>query len=149
MRSVPFGDGQPVIVDTSAWERSSAAPVAQRWATTLLAGAAAIATPVLLEILYTARSTEELIDLHETLSKLRQLTITRTVSESAVAAMVELGGRLASQPRVHRIPPVDYLTAAVAAEHGFGVLHYDPDFDRLAEVLAFESIWIAPPGSLD
>lgn len=36
-----------------------------------------------------------------------------------------------------------------AAERGFGVLHYDHGFDRLAEVLSFTSQWIAPPGSVD
>ena len=39
----------------------------------------------------------------------------------------------------------------MAAAHGLGVLHYDGDFDRLAEhsSLGFASTWIAPPGSLD
>ncbi len=40
------------------------------------------------------------------------------------------------------------LVAAAAAERGFGVLHYDHDFDRLAEVLAFASQWVAPAGSV-
>jgi hypothetical protein len=30
-----------------------------------------------------------------------------------------------------------------------GVLHYDADFDVLAEVLGFESRWVAPRASLD
>jgi hypothetical protein len=41
--------------------------------------------------------------------------------------------------------------AAIAAVHGLGVLHYDADFDRIAEhsSLAFESVWIATAGALD
>jgi hypothetical protein len=39
------------------------------------------------------------------------------------------------------------IIAAAAA--GFGVLHYDGDFDTLAEVLPFESRWLARRGSLD
>jgi len=40
------------------------------------------------------------------------------------------------------------LIAAAAQDASVGVLHYDAHFDRLAEVLDFESRWIAPPGSL-
>lgn len=31
-----------------------------------------------------------------------------------------------------------------------GVLHYDRDYDRIAELtsLSFESVWVAPAGSL-
>jgi len=47
-----------------------------------------------------------------------------------------------------RIPVVDYLVAAAAEAIGGAVLHYDRDYDRLAEVMEFESIWLAPPGSI-
>lgn len=33
-------------------------------------------------------------------------------------------------------------------ERGFGVLHYDEHYDRLAPVLGFESRWIVPRGSV-
>ena len=50
----------------------------------------------------------------------------------------------------HRLPPVDLLVAAVADRHGLGVLHYDGDYDVLAEKtdLTFDSVWLAPRGSL-
>ena len=41
-----------------------------------------------------------------------------------------------------------YFGAAAAAERGFGVLHYDEHFDRLASVLGFTSQWVAPAGSI-
>ncbi len=41
-----------------------------------------------------------------------------------------------------------WLAAAAAAERGFGVLHYDHHFERLATVLGFTSQWIAPAGSM-
>ena len=47
-----------------------------------------------------------------------------------------------------RIPIVDYLVAAAAQEAGAAVLHYDPHYDTLSEIMAFESAWLAPPGSL-
>jgi hypothetical protein len=47
-----------------------------------------------------------------------------------------------------RIPVVDYLIAAAAQDTGAAVLHYDRDYDTLAEIMGFESVWLAPPGSL-
>jgi predicted nucleic acid-binding protein len=46
------------------------------------------------------------------------------------------------------VPPQDTIIAACAAEHGCAVLHDDAHYDRLAEVLEFESIWSAPRGSI-
>ncbi len=50
----------------------------------------------------------------------------------------------------HRLPPVDLLVAAVADRHGLGDLHDDGDYDLLAEKtdLTFDSVWLAPRGSL-
>lgn len=65
-----------------------------------------------------------------------------------VTLLFENGKPASSLVRVHRIPPLDYLVAAAAQEAGVDVLHYDHHFDRLAEVLHFDSRWVAPPGSL-
>jgi len=46
-------------------------------------------------------------------------------------------------------PAADYLIAAAAAQRGAAVLHYDRHFDTLCSVLGIESVWIAPPGSID
>jgi predicted nucleic acid-binding protein len=43
---------------------------------------------------------------------------------------------------------IDYLIAAAAQEMGAAVIHYDRDFDTLAEVMEFESVWLAPAGTL-
>ena len=41
--------------------------------------------------------------------------------------------------------------AALADRHGLGVLHYDHDYDLIAEKtdLELESLWLAEPGSLE
>jgi hypothetical protein len=41
-------------------------------------------------------------------------------------------------------PVADGFLAAAAQEIGAAVIHYDGDYDTLAEVMAFESIWLAP-----
>ena len=50
----------------------------------------------------------------------------------------------------HRLPPVDLLVAALADRHRLGVLHYDHDYDLIAERtdLEYESVWVAPRGSV-
>jgi predicted nucleic acid-binding protein len=69
------------------------------------------------------------------------------VTSSAFVAYRELAHR---QPLFHRSVKVpDLLVAAAAADVGIDVLHYDADFDTLAEVLPFESRWIARRGSPD
>ena len=44
-----------------------------------------------------------------------------------------------------RIPIVNYLLAAAAQETQAAVIHYDHDYDTLAEVMIFESAWLASP----
>jgi hypothetical protein len=41
--------------------------------------------------------------------------------------------------------PVDLLITALADRHSLGVLHYDHDYDLIAEKtdLAFDSVWLA------
>lgn len=98
-----------------------------------------------LEILLSARDGKVFDQLAEQLSILRIAPHTATIPHAAQHAMRTLARRSAG---AHRIPIVDYLTAATAQETGTAVLHYDHDYDTLAEVMEFESIWLAPPGSL-
>lgn len=51
-------------------------------------------------------------------------------------------------PNHRGIPAADCLIAAAAGARGFAVLHYDGHFDRLAPILAFESVWIAQAGTI-
>jgi predicted nucleic acid-binding protein len=78
---------------------------------------------------------------------LRNVRITEATCRAAIAAMAELTVR--GSDGYHRVKPPDPLIAASAQEASIGALHYDHDFDRLAEVLAFERRWLAPPGTFD
>jgi predicted nucleic acid-binding protein len=49
--------------------------------------------------------------------------------------------------RGRRIP--DLLVAAAAEEHNLTVLHYDGDFDLIAELTGQRCEWIVPAGSAD
>jgi predicted nucleic acid-binding protein len=78
------------------------------------------------------------------LDELRMLSISETTMRTARQALHELArkGR-------HRLPPFDVILGAVAEENGVALLHYDRHFDVLAEILSFDSVWLAPAGTID
>jgi predicted nucleic acid-binding protein len=51
-----------------------------------------------------------------------------------------------SQHRHFRLP--DLIIAATAEAHGATVLHYDADYDRIAQITGQPTEWVAPKGSL-
>ncbi len=135
----------PLVVDTSAWLRAHHAPVREQWRQALRANRLRIAPAVRLEILFNARDGRAFDELQEELSALRPAPLTTGVIRTAEAAMRQLAHRSGG---AQRLPIVDYLVAAAAQEIGGAVLHYDRDYDTLAEVMEFESLWLAEAGSL-
>ncbi len=138
-----YGTGVALVVDTSAWARQRHPKIAPRFRDTAEAGLLVGCPVVALELLTTAKDATEHGLLAKWLSSLRQAPINQGVCAAALSASSELAS--ANHPRV---PVTDYLIAAAAAERGFGVLHYDHHYDTLAGVLGFESVWVAPPGTI-
>jgi predicted nucleic acid-binding protein len=97
------------------------------------------------EILLSARDGQSFDALAERLSALQVVPLNGSVIRAAEHAMRALAHRSAG---AQRLPIVDYLVAAAAQELGAAVIHYDRDYDALAELLEFESIWLAPAGTL-
>jgi predicted nucleic acid-binding protein len=135
----------PLIVDTSAFARAHHPNVRKPWQQALVTDRLRLSPATRLEILFSARGGDSFDALAQQLSALRPAPLTSAVIRAAEGAMRALAHRAAG---AQRIPIVDYLIAAAAQETGVGVIHYDRDFDRLAEVMAFESIWLAPAGTL-
>lgn len=133
----------PLVVDTSAWARAGHPEVIERWRAALLSGRLVIAPPARLEMLINARDGQRFDQIADQLSLMRTAPLTESVARAAESAMRELAHQSAG---AHRLPIVDYLIAAAAQEIGGAVLHYDHDYDTLAEVMTFESIWLAPAG---
>lgn len=140
----PWGE-LPLIVDTSAWLRAHHPHVREPWRRTLHGDRLRIPPAVRLEILLSARDARSFDELAEELSALRTAPLTAAVIRAAEEAMRTLAHRSAG---TQRIPIVDYLVAAAAQETGAAVIHYDRDYDTLAEIMEFESLWLAPSGSL-
>lgn len=129
----PFGSGIPLVIDTSAWHRQGKPSIRPRWKATLTAGLLVSCSASTLEILGSTRDEREFKSFDAALGALPQAPVTASICRAAQGAMRELGAR-------RRLPAIDYLIAASAAERGFGVLHADSHFDLLAGVLEFESV---------
>lgn len=140
-----FAGDAVFIADTSAWSQARQPQVKSAWTAAMADHRLAICPPVELELLYSARSATEFEERETAFSVLRRVELSRTIGRAAVTAMRELS---TAGGLHHRIRMADVLIAACAQEAGIGVLHYDAHFDRLAEVMRFESRWIAPAGSL-
>lgn len=137
------------LLDNSAWVRllraivptDRAGVIAER----MEDGDIAVCLPFLLEAGYSARSAGDRKELMAGFARLPRIEIDREVEELALQAQREL-----AETGHHRLAPMDVIIAACAHKAEAGVLHYDADYDILAErtSLAFDSEWLAPAGTL-
>jgi predicted nucleic acid-binding protein len=138
-----------LLFDNSAWVRllQGVAPKdrAQTIAGLIDRNEVAVCLPFLLEAGYSARSGADRKALMERLDTLPRIAIDSEVERVALQAQREL-----AEIGHHRLAPMDVMIAACAHRAEAGVLHYDGDYDILAEhtSLKFESEWLAPPGAL-
>ncbi len=134
------------LADKSALARLGQPSVAERLEPLLEGGLVATCSIIVLEILFSARSpagydaTRRRLDL-----ALELAPITQTALDRAVDVQSELARR--SAHRSVALP--DLIIAAVAEQHRLAVLHYDADFDRIAEITAQDTEWVVPRGSAD
>jgi len=140
-RAGGWGD-LPLLIDTSAFARASHPEVRGQWQEALLQDRLRLSPPARMAILYTAREGATFNSLAAQLAALRPAPLTSAVLRAAEGAM-----RLRSAGS-QRLPVIDYLIAAAAQEMGAAVIHYDRDYDTLAEVMEFASVWLAPAGRL-
>ena len=131
------------LVDKSALARMHLELVRRRLAPIIEAGEAATCAVIDLEVLYSARSAED----HENIRQRRQLAYEQVpLTEEVFLRAVAVQGELAKTAR-HRIPIPDLIIATAAEAAGLIVLHYDGDFERIAEVTGQPTEWIVPRGS--
>lgn len=139
-----------LLLDNSAWSRVVAGGLpddrAETVASWLEQRQLAICLPFLLEAGYSARASadyQEMMDEFDLLFP--RVEIAAAMEDRALLAQRELAAR-----GHHRLAPIDVIIAACAHEVGAGVLHYDHDYDLIAEHtnLSFESVWLAPAGTL-
>ena len=132
------------LVDKSALARMPLEPVRRRLAPIIEAGEAATCSIVDLEVLYSVRNFEE----HRRTRRRRSLAYTKVpLTEEVFDRAMDVQGELSKSGR-HRVPIPDLLVAAAAEKAGFTVLHYDSDYDTIADVTGQPTEWVVPRGSV-
>ena len=131
------------LADKSALARMTRAKVAERLAPLILGGQVATCAVIDLEVLYSARSFGDYEQILAERGALPALELTETVGSRAVDVQHQLARR-----GQHRVPVPDLLIAATAEIYGVAVIHYDADYDRIAQITGQPTEWVAPRGSI-
>ncbi len=131
------------LADKSALARLHHPPVARRLGPLIVGGLVATAPIIDLEVLYSARSAAD----YEAILAERRALPSFPLTPEATDRAVEVQHRLAHGGR-HRLPLPDLLIAAVADLNDLAILHYDADYDRIAEITGQRCEWVVPRGSL-
>ncbi len=131
------------LADKSAFEQQRHSDAAAGLLRALGADGALYMTEIVaLELLYSARNVEDYETRRNGLGALPWLRLSEAVAARALDIQHELAGL-----GQHRRPIPDLLVAATALEHDATVLHYDHDFDLIAESTGLSARWIIPPGT--
>lgn len=129
------------LIDKSAFVRLGNGPDDQVWAERIDRGLIRMATLTRLELGYSARTAGDWrTELQAApLSAMPIQYLTPAIEDRAVDVQLLLADR--GQHRAPSIP--DLIVAAIAELAGLVVLHYDKDFDLIAEVTGQPVEWLA------
>lgn len=144
--TVPAGQRQLYLIDTSAHARSQHDVVRNIIAGLIADRAAATCVTVDLEAGYSGR---DLADVREIARRRRELYVVLPVSEVIADRARDVQVRMAARGHHRAAGVIDLLSAAVAEHHGAVVLHYDADFEHIAATTGQPHKWIVPRGTLD
>jgi len=131
------------LIDTSVLHRLKNDEVLTKVRALALNGEIARCSITDLEYLYSARNEEEWEGASHLLSRFFTIEIqpehfTRAVQVQRILAQKSQRGR--------KIP--DLIIAAVAEQLDLTLLHYDTDFDHIADITGQRSEWIIPAGQI-
>lgn len=132
------------LIDKSALARMPHPAVRERLAPIIEAGEAATCAIIDLEVLFSARNRQD----HDQIRQRRNLAYdTVPINEAILQRAIDIQAELSRSGR-HRIPIPDLVIAATAEAAGLTVLHYDRDYDLIAEVTGQPVEWVVERGSL-
>lgn len=136
--------GEPVLADKSAWVQQAYSEAARDRIDLLRAtGRLKLCAVTIAELLYSSRSADEMAADQEDLSLLGVLHIDAEAEDKVTWIMRQLASR-----GQHRAPSIaDLFVAAVALTHDATVLHYDKDFELIADISGLKHEWIVPRGA--
>jgi predicted nucleic acid-binding protein len=98
-----------------------------------------------LEILFSTRTGTE----HTHFRRQREAFEYFPLTDEIARRAVEVQGLLAQRAQHRAVSIPDLLVAATAERFSLSVLHYDPDYERIAEITGQPTEWIVPAGTAD
>lgn len=133
------------LADTSVWARIGR-PALAWFATAVEEGRIAVCDQVALEVLFSTRDANDFRATEEALLACPWLSIEPADWDEARRVFRTLADQGPLHHRQVKIP--DLLIAAVAARHEMTVVHYDADYELIANITGQRTRWAAPRGSL-
>jgi predicted nucleic acid-binding protein len=134
------------LVDTSVWARRGDHAVTRRLFPLIGAGLVATCSMLDAEALFSTRSPGH----YEQVRTNRREAYEFLVADQEVwDRALEVQRELARRSMTRAVGISDLVIAAVAERHRVAVLHYDGDFDHVAEVTGQEMEWVVPRGSVN
>jgi predicted nucleic acid-binding protein len=132
------------LLDKSAFARMRNPRIAAALGPRLVSGACAVTGIGMLEILFSSTAAAAHRKQLDMLEGLPRVAVTEKIVDRALEVQVLMHDR-----GTHRAPsPADLILAACAEANSLTVLHYDKDFDLIADVTGQPMEWIAPAGSI-
>ncbi|MEU7042958.1 PIN domain nuclease [Streptomyces varsoviensis] len=134
------------LIDTSAAMRIQRPACRAEWGSILWQGRVGMCPPTEAEMLYSARSADEYEALGERLSALYAW---RAVPDDPWSEVRAVQRELARAGCHRSAGVVDLLVAVTALHHRLTLLHYDRDFETIAQHTGLRTQWVAEPGGVD
>jgi predicted nucleic acid-binding protein len=133
------------LADTSVWARVRHEAVRAALEPLIERGLIGTCPVVDLEVLYSARTGAE----HDRFRTQRTAFEYFPMTDEVAQRAVEVQGLLARRAQHRSVSIPDLLVAATAERNAVTVLHYDGDYDRIAELTGQPARWIVPRGTAD
>jgi predicted nucleic acid-binding protein len=143
--TIPVGQRQLYLIDTSAHARGQHPAVRNVLAGLIADRAAATCITVDLEAGYSGR---DLADVREIAKRRKDLYVALPISEVIADRARDVQVRMAARGHHRGAGVIDLLTAAVAEHHGAVILHYDADFEHIAATTGQPHRWVVPRGAI-
>ncbi|MGH9132226.1 MAG: PIN domain nuclease [Acidimicrobiales bacterium] len=136
---------QHYVVDTSVFARLTKPPVTAAFAPLAAEGRVALCAPVAFELGYSARNPADYRELVTRLGSYGPIPTTDADHRRAL----EIQGLLAERGQHRALSLVDALVAAIAESRSMAILHYDADFELVAQVTGQAQSWVVDRGTAD
>jgi predicted nucleic acid-binding protein len=133
------------LADTSVWARLHLPAVRAAFEPLADRGLVGTCPVVDLELLYSARTGAE----HDRFRVQRTAFEYLPMIDEVAQRAIEVQGLLAQRAQHRSVSIPDLLVAATAERYAVTVLHYDGDYERIAELTGQPTQWIVPRGTAD